>query len=382
VFKNKKYLINFQYKNKNITMNELCIALKRDGRSCKYRAKYGKYCGIHKSQSSPNEPEHIPPQEHHIVHTYSEDILINLPSSLIGCVLSFDDNPLLRAIELCRVNHKWLGIVNIPDVFVLCIPKYMIKTFPKNISPLEGLRTWKDTHQICENLYCPILTERGDCCNDCCKQICKTIAKKCYSLTDKQLSKLPFTKTRNPHYSNAYPMILFNKCVIRKASLDIYGSWSSLEVYKKKREDVLDTRRRKIEERKNEQEQVLYEREKPRLSELSSMTPEQRRELIKEKLKQYGLEWRSDSILLPAFVKWDINPEMTDDHVISLLIMTRDFFNEYPSDDDDDMDYPWDIRESPNFTLYSSNMKRKMRIYMLKHEGITWIDAYEAVKFG
>jgi hypothetical protein len=368
-------------------MNELCIALKKDGSPCKYKAKYGKYyCGIHKSQFSlrPRQDQDTSVSD---IRTYSEDILINLPSVLIGYVLSFDDTPLLRAIELSLVNHKLLGIVNIRDVFVLCLPKYMAKTFPKNISPLEGLRIWKDTNQICENLYCPILTEKGSSCNNCCKKICKTIAKKYYSLTDKQLSELQFTEKRNPHYSSAYPMILFNKCDVRKASLKIYGSWSSLNTRKKKREDVLGKRKKTIEEKRSEREKILREREKPRLSELSSMTPEQRRKLIEEKIKQYGLEWRSDSTLLPAFVKWSLNPEITDDHVISLLIMTRDFYNEYSPYSDDEIDDvdefdPWEIQEffgRPNFTLYSNNMKKKMHTYMLKHEGITWIDAYEAI---
>ena len=240
-----------------------------------------------------------------------------------------------------------------------------------DLNPFQKLKLWRDEHQVCSNLYC-----NGEDCPDCCKRICKTTtAKGRYFLTEKDISKLQFSEKRNPYYSSAPPMKLYRRRDIREIALKKYKSWTKIF----NQEQIKEQKTIKYREHKNEKEEILKKREEYRLTVLSTMTTEQRKELITEKLKLYNLNWRKDSKLLPAFVK---KPNITDDNVIALLLMTRDYFEEKENfvDSDNELNYAdylfHELRSRPNFELYSDRMKGKMKKYMLTHSDATWIDAY------
>ena len=153
-------------------------------------------------------------------------------------------------------------------------------------------------------------------CPDCCGRICKASTREQYSLTDKDIYGVHYTEARNPYYKYAPSMKLYRKRDIREIALKKYGSWTNMKERKLVKEQNSVKRKSDRIKRLSEQEDVLKKREEQRLTELASMTIEQRKTLISKKLRQYYLTWREDSKLLPEFVK---RAHLTDGYVIALL---------------------------------------------------------------
>jgi hypothetical protein len=377
---------------------------KNKGKKCGQRisenSTTGKYCNKHlkfdkfdDTDSSDTEEEQLEPA------SLKSSFLNDLPSEILGVILSFDSTPLLRAFEIALVNRTCYRSMNTPNAFMPCLPEYIRKNFPKEEygSPFDRLKIWKNLHQVCSNFYCPISQDEKNC-DDCGTRMCYSNAKKTYALPESVISELPFIQARNPHFSSAHPMKLYRLHDLREASLKKFGSWTEIEKRKQKIKQTADKRmntREKnlkiIRETEAKKEEELNLREAPRILELSEMTCEQRRSLMESKLEEYKLEWRRDSKLLPTFVsgKWRSSERLTDDHVIALLLMTRDFFEVFPfpsseeleeMDEDEQVGWMENYIHDPSFEKYSNIIKEKMKNYMLENSNASWIEAYNNVR--
>jgi XPA protein C-terminus len=195
----------------------LCKTILKSGKNI------GKQCGRKNCNYHKNQPIII---INEAVSIKISTFLSDLPSVLLGYTLSFVPDSIF---EVAVCNHECYRAINNTETFSTFLPKYVLSTLPKvDLEPLRKLKLWRDEHQVCQDLYCPLSLNNGKDCSYCCNTICKSRALGSYFLTEKDISKLQFSKARNPCYRSAPPMKLYRKRDIREIALKKYKSWTKI----------------------------------------------------------------------------------------------------------------------------------------------------------